>query len=206
MDIKKLKQVEENFLSMYPEGFYSAEMQKLAKKHKMEQMIKQTQGFFGKNFADDVETACENMVKIVNQSSMVSLFEKPKFRDAVKAMSTQQKKDLVEGLELFLHDSNKQQQGFDKMLDVLKQFKLAKWSLLTIIPNYYHPDREVFVKPTTAKSVIGFFKLEGLVYKPQPSWSFYQNYRKQILDMKNRVNANLATNNAAFCGFLMMSI
>ena len=77
---------------------------------------------------------------------------------------------------------------------------------MTIVPVYWAPDEEVFVKPTTAKGVIEHFELEGLEYKPAPSWEFYETFRASILDMKSKVNTNLAPSNAAFTGFLMMCI
>ena len=92
------------------------------------------------------------------------------------------------------------------MVEILKTGKLAKWSLVTILPNYYHPDEEVFVKPTTAKGIIAHFELENLEYKPTPTWAFYQRYKNTILKMKTNIDESLAPNNAAFCGFLMMSL
>ena len=92
------------------------------------------------------------------------------------------------------------------MVDILKPMKLAKWSLMTIIPAYYRPDDEVFVKPTTCKNVLSFFEIEDLKYHPTPTWDFYERYRKLINEMKMKVDQNLVPNNAAFCGFLMMSV
>jgi hypothetical protein len=92
------------------------------------------------------------------------------------------------------------------MLSVLQTGKLAKWSLMTILPVYFNPQQEVFVKPTTAKGVIKYFELESLEYKPMPSWEFYKTFRETILEMRSMVDASLAPNNAAFTGFLMMSM
>ncbi len=92
------------------------------------------------------------------------------------------------------------------MLDVLKDGKLAKWSLITIIPIYFRPQIEIFVKPTTAKGVIERFELKSLHYKPAPTWAFYKEYRTIINEMKSNVDPSLAPNNAAFSGFLMMSL
>ena len=100
----------------------------------------------------------------------------------------------------------KQQMGFEMVLSILQSRRLAKWSLLTILPAYFHPHDEVFVKPTTAKGVIEYFELAELKYRPQPSWSFYKAYRRQIIDLKARVSSSLGPNNTAFTGFLMMSL
>jgi hypothetical protein len=64
----------------------------------------------------------------------------------------------------------------------------------------------VFIKPTTAKGIIAYFELENLIYESQPTWEFYQAYRTEINRMKEQVDCSLAPNNAAFSGFLMMSL
>jgi len=204
MNIKKLQQAEALFLQKYPNGFMHPEMEAIGKKHKMAQTITLAQESFVESNFDNVQELAEAMIKLVSRASMVSMFEKPKFRDFVRSLSSRELKPLTNGLKDFLHGD--QRYGFESMLSVLKPAKLAKWSLLTIIPNYYFPDDEVFVKPTTAKGVIKHFELSDLEYKPTPTWDFYQRYRTTILEMKEQVIDTLAPNNAAFCGFLMMSM
>ena len=91
------------------------------------------------------------------------------------------------------------------MVDELKKEKLAKWPLATVIQAYCHPNKEVFVKPTTTKLVIGKIGLD-LKYNATPSLDFYRQYLKSVNEMKGKVSKNLAPNNPAFCGFLMMSL
>lgn len=208
MNLQKLKEAEAFFLSQYPEGFSHPDMIAIGKKHKMDQMIAYAQEHFkpesfNKNFNQVIEIS-EHVVKQVGRASMVSRFEKPKFRDMVNTLSPHEREDLVFGLECLLHGD--QEQGFELTVSLLKTYKLAKWSLITIIPNYYRPNEEVFVKPTTAKGVIKYFELDCLEYKPTPSWDFYRRYRDAILEMKSHVTSDLSPSNAAFCGFLMMSI
>ena len=162
------------------------------------------ESFSEKALSGNVHLAADNMVKAVSRSSMVSLFEKPKFRDFVKAMDEHEKAFLVNALRQQLH--GKQAAGFEAMIDILKTGKLAKWSLSTIIPAYYKPTREVFVKPTTAKGILKFFDIADPVYHPTPTWDFYRKYRKLINDGKKEVSKSLSPSNAAFSGFLMMTV
>ena len=198
---KKLRTAAAQFLTQYPGGFEHPEMLKVARKHRMDQMVAMTQEAFSKEACRNVTATAENMVKVIGRSSMVSMFEKPKFRDFVKQMSPDEKGFMVEALSRMLH--GKQQLGFEALVDVLATGKLAKWSLVTIIPTYYAPEREVFVKPTTAKSVIQYFEVSELIYKPRPSWAFYESYRRLINESKQKVDARLSPSNAAFSGFLM---
>jgi hypothetical protein len=202
MNLDKLKEAESAFSHKYPGGFDHPDMQAVGKKHRMSKRIAQAQEFFTKSKFREPDEICVNMTKVVSASSMVSLFEKPKFRDLLKDLNEKDKRRLSNGLKNFLHGN--QEKGFNDMLKILRSGKLAKWSLMTIIPNYYHPEHEIFVKPTTTKGVIATFELEGLIYKPQPSWDFYRRYRETILEMKDLVDSSLTPSNAAFSGFLMM--
>ena len=204
MNIKKLKQAEKAFFKLYPGGFNHPEMVAVGKKHKMDKMITFTQEAFAKKNFRTPEMIIADMIKVISRSSMVSLFEKPKFRDFANSLYHQDREHFVNGLKKMLH--GKEQQGFEMMLEVLKIGKLAKWSLITICPAYFRPQIEVFVKPTTAKGIIEFFELKSLQYKPTPTWAFYEEYRDAINNMKSKVDPGLSPYNAAFSGFLMMSL
>ncbi len=204
MNLNKLKQAEAKFFNMYPGGFEHPDMVAIGKKHKMDRMITSVQEEFSEDQFGDSKTIVQAMSKFVSRSSMVSLFEKPKFRDFVNSLHNQHETILANGLKEMLHGN--QEQGFNMMLDVLISGKMAKWSLISILPVYHKPYEEVFVKPTTAKGVIQQYELDSLVYKPRPSWEFYHEFRSIINEMKSKVDSRLAPNNAAFTGFLMMSM
>lgn len=204
MNLKKLKQAEEAFLNQYPGGFDNPEMVSIRKKHNVDKMIAFAQDSFSKGNFKLPNLIVENMIKVISRSSVISVFEKPKFRDFAHSLPPKDKKLLASGLEELLH--GKEQQGFEIMLDVLKSGKLAKWSLMTNCQTYYRPQVDIFIKPTTVKGVIEFFELKDLQYKPTPTWAFYDAYRSAFNEMKSKVNAALSPTNAAFSGFLMISM
>ena len=204
MNRAKLREAEGRFLAQYPGGFSHPDMLEIVKKHKVPKMIKMAQESFAPEQFGSADTIAESMIKIVSQSSLVSIFEKPKFRDAVKSMNADEKEHLAYGLREFLHGD--QAKGFGLMTGLLQEYKVAKWPLLTVYPIYYRPSVEVFIKPTTAKGIIAYFELTGLSYSPRPTFEFYRAYREQILMMKQEVSEPLQVDNAAFCGFLMMAI
>lgn len=204
MNIAKLKEAEREFLENYPGGFTHPVMVDLAKKHKPGKMTALAQEAFAKHNFDSSAGIVEKMVKVVSGSSMVSLFEKPKFRDFARALTPPGKEKLATALYDFLHGD--QEAGFEALADVLRNGKLAKWSLVTVCPAYYRPDTEVFIKPTTVKDVIRYFELEGLQYKPSPTYAFYKQYRTAINKMKRHVDKSLSPDNGHFSGFLMMAM
>ncbi len=204
MNIEKLKSAEAQFLQLYPLGFDDPELQQIGKKHRMPQMTEQCQDLFSELAFNKPHVVVESMVKMISRSSMVSMFEKPKFRDFVKSLPGGEIERLSEGFYEQLYGN--QQQGFEQILDLLRSQKLARWSLISILPNYVFPTKEVFVKPTTAKGIIAFLELENIIYKPQPTWDFYQRYKEKITAMKQLVDPTLTASNAAFSGFLMMSM
>jgi hypothetical protein len=204
MNIEKLKSAEAAFLDRYPGGFEHPDMVEMGKKHKMDKMVAFTQESFARENFQMPDLIVDCMIKVVSRSSMVSVFEKPKFRDYVNLLPLAGKQELAEGLWTLLYSD--EQRGFERLLAVLLDGKLAKWTLMTVCPAYFRPDTDVFVKPTTAKGVIQTFELEGLEYKPRPSWEFYSHYRDVINEMKTHVDPGLSPSNAAFSGFLMMTL
>jgi hypothetical protein len=204
MNVERLKQAEAAFLARYPGGFDNPEMVAIAKKHKMDQMVAYTQESFDKENFRMPDLIVDRMVKVASRSSMVSVFEKPKFRDYVYALAPDRKRRLADGLFAVCYGN--EQRGFEEMVEILADGKLAKWTLMTVCQAYFRPDFEIFIKPTTAKGVIQTFELENLQYKPRPSYPFYAQYRQAINQMKAQVDPALSPSNAAFSGFLMMSM
>jgi hypothetical protein len=200
-----LRQAEEAFLQRYPGAFDNPEIAAMRdKKHKSEKMIALAQESFSKANFKLPELIAHNMIKVVSRSSIISVFEKPRFRDFVNALPSDGKKRLSGGLRELLY--GEEQAGFESILESLKSGKLAKWSLMTVCQTYFHPQRDVFIKPTTVKGVIEYFELKNLQYKPTPSWAFYEAYRSAFHEMKSKVDQSLSPTNPAFSGFLWMSL
>ena len=204
MNFKKLIQVEDAFFDRYPGGFANPEMIAIRKIHNLDKMVELAQQSFTKRNFKLPDLIIENMIKIVARSSLVSVFEKPKFRDFARSLPPEDRIVLTEGLGEVLHGN--EQNGFETMLAILKSGKLAKWPLMTICQAYYRPQVEVFVKPTTAKGIIETFEIKELQYKPSPTWAFYAQYRAVINEMKTMVDPSLSPYNIAFTGFLMRRI
>jgi hypothetical protein len=150
------------------------------------------------------ELIARNMEKIIRRSSIVSVFEKMRFRDFSSTLSRHDSEWLSSGLEELLHGNA--QTGFEMILDLLKSQQLAKWSLMTVCQTYFHPQQDVFIKPTTVKGVIAYFELKHLQYRPTPSWNFYEAYRTTFHEMRSKVDKLVAPTNPAFSGFLLMAI
>ena len=203
MNRDRLRIAEAHFLQSYPDGFADAALKDIGKKHNMDRMTAFSRDVFAKKSFDKPNEFLDNLVKLVSRSSMVSLFEKPKFRDMVADLNSEQRKTMTAAFKKMFHGN--QAKGFEEVVELLAERKMAKWSLMTIGLVYYRPQKEVFVKPTTAKAIVQKLEL-GLDYKPRPSWAFYEGYRSAILEMKSVVNPSLAPNNAALTGFLMMTL
>lgn len=205
MNLQKLTNAEEYFLELYPDGFKDTGLLPIIKRHNTAKIGEQVREMFAKENFTQPDIICENFAKIVSKSTLISLFEKPKVRDMVKAMRMERRDMLSIGLYEMLYGDQKE--GFETLVEVLSFYSLAKWSIVTLIPYYFYRDKEFFIKPTTTKNILSFFEIEGLVYKPKPSYEFYKAYKKVLEGMKVKTSQKIShDDNAAFTGFLMMAM
>lgn len=205
MNYEKLRMAEANFLQRYPGGFADPEMAGIKKKHNIDKLVEFARQSFSRTAFNRPELIADSLVKVVSRSSMVSRFEKPGFRDFIQSLNSHERQALAAAFEKRLYGRNKGQ-GFDEILGMLSHHKLAKWAVISVVPFYFSPTREAFVKPTTAKGILAYLEVEDLVYKPTPSWEFYRGYQRLLQQIKTAVVPSLSPNNAALTGFMMMSI
>lgn len=204
MNLKKLEEAEASFFTFYPKGFEDEALLPIIKRHNTAKIGESVREMFAPDRFARTEEICESFAKIVSKSSLISLFEKPKVRDMVKQLSMEQQDMLSIGLYELLHAN--QEKGFGILVDILSIYKLAKWSIVTLIPYYYTRDKEFFIKPTTTKDIIKFFEISGLEYKPKPTYEFYVRYTQILQEMKSQVTPLIGEDNAGFTGFLMMAM
>jgi len=202
VNIAKLKQAEAEFLARYPGGFADPAMAPIKKKHNVDKLSEFAQANLGRTHFNRPEHICETLVRIISRSSMVSMFEKPKFRDFVRALNSHEKEHLAFAFEKRLY-GRARRAGFEEILGMLTHHKIAKWPIISAVPYYLSPKQEAFVKPTTAKGIVAFLEVEDMQYKPMPSWEFYSAYLKLLRQVKKEVHPSLSPNYAALSGFLM---
>lgn len=205
MDFHKLKEAEAAFLQRFPGGFADPDMAHIKKSHNVDKLAEYTKANLTRTICHQPQALADVLLTIVSRSSMVSRFEKPKFRDFLNSLDSNDKERLARAFEERLYGRNKQR-GFEEICDMLAYFKLARWSVISAVPFYLAPTREAFVKPTTAKNIIKYLGVDDLHYHPTPTWEFYKGYQKLIREIKKEVNSSLTPNNAALTGFLMVSI
>jgi len=197
-----LKSYEAEFLALHPLGFQEPDLLKMAKKYKSEKMHQLALDTLGPEAFDKPDDVARSMIKIIATSPLVSMFEKPKFKDYINSRSPEDIQTLVASLYQLLHED--QEKGFNQLVDCLALGNLAKWSLITVFMYYLAPHDEVFCKPTTVKNILKTFEIQDISYQPRPSYDFYIKFRTYILQMKASTSPILGPDNAAFSGFLMM--
>ena len=145
----------------------------------------------------------DKIVKFITKSSLVSVFEKVKFKNLINESDELFKRDLVDSIREMLHED--EESGFNRVVNLLAPYKMAKWPIITVILTYYRPKENVFVKPTTVKRIIQEFELQGVNYTPKVNYPFYRDYRTIFIEMTKQVDERLSISNGYFSGFLMMT-
>ena len=204
MNLIKLKDVEAEFLFHYPKGFEDEKFFPTMKKFNPSKLEEFTKENLRKEDFSNPNLVVEAFFKIIQKSVLVSLFDKLKFRDMLAGLTSYEKDMLSIELYELLHGHMKN--GFDGIVEFLQQYKLAKWTIISVVLYYNDRQKEYFIKPTTTKNVIKYFELQNLVYKPTPSFEFYDSYKKVLNEMKKNVDKSLYPDNAAFTGFLRIAM
>ncbi len=200
--MSKIRQLEELFYFINPLGFESAEMLEVGKKHKLDKLSKLARDNFSKEAFVTIDIL-ESFSKIVNQSTLVSRFEKPTFKTFMNTISDEERELLKTGLYENLHGN--EQLGFEMMVSVMTPYKTAKWPILTVLRAYYNLQYDVFIKPTTVKMILKYFEAD-FKYTSKPTYEFYDRYRTFLNEIKETASDGVKPNNPAFSGFLMMTI
>lgn len=203
MNIEKLKILESNFLSRYPDGFKSQKFKKTSKKHNVEKHTTYINEVLTEECLKKGARVFKEVIKVVTSSSLVSVFEKMRFRDMAAEMTISEKNRFVDGVSELLYGHEKS--GFYMLYTILKEHRLAKWPIISVYRAYANPKKDVFMKPTVVKKVIAHLELD-MKYVSDPSYTLYRKYRTAINKMKKEVALSLRPNNLAFTGFLMMEI
>ena len=204
MNLEKLKDVETEFLLQYPKGFEDAVFFPTMKKFDPSKLEAFTKENLKKENFSNPNLLVDSFFQIIQKSVLVSLFDKLKFRD-MKDNLTSYEKDML-SIEIYELLHGNQKNGFEGLVEFLSQYNLAKWTIISVILYYNNRQKEYFIKPTTTKNVIKYFEIKDLVYKPTPSFEFYDAYKKVLNEMKKNVDKSLSFDNAAFTGFLRIAM
>lgn len=122
MNLEKLKDIEEEFLFHYPNGFEDEKFFPTMKKFdpsKLEEFAKEN--FKKENFSNP-NLVVDAFFKIIQKSVLVSVFDKLKFRDLFANMTSYEKDMLSIELYELLHGDKKE--GFEGLVEFLDQYKL----------------------------------------------------------------------------------
>lgn len=204
MNYNRLKELEKEFLERFPLGFYSPEMVVMGKKHKLHKVRDYLLEVCSKENMKLGLSVYDDIMKAVTKSSMVSVFEKVRFRDLAKEFDNAEKHFLLDSIYELLHGD--EERGFNMMVSLLHPFKLAKWPILTMWRVYWNLDYDVFMKPTTVKKILKALEVEDIKYEVKPSYELYAKYRTFLNSLKEHLDESLYPNNPAFSGFFMMTI
>ncbi|HEU4616805.1 MAG TPA: hypothetical protein VFV10_02135 [Gammaproteobacteria bacterium] len=205
MNIDRLREAEAAFLTRFPEGFDDPGLELIRKRHNIDRLSELARAQVTEAALSQPDRFADALIQIVTRSSMVSRFEKPPFKRFVDALDSEDKRRLAEAFRKRLFGNDKRE-GFEEIVDLFGRYGLARWSLVSALPFYFAPSKEAFVKPSTARKIVGFLDVEDLHYSPRPTWTFYVGYRKLVREIKKTVDPRLTPNNAAATGFLMASL
>ena len=204
MNLEKLKDLEAEFLHSYPTGFRDEQFFPQIKKFNPEKLETFAKESLKKENFSNPNLLVEGFFKTIQKAVMVSLFDKLKLKDAIASLNSYEKDMLsIEIYELLYGDKKA---GFEGLVEFLAKYNLAKWTIVSVTPYCLNRHTEYFIKPTTTKNIIKYFELKDCIYKPRPSFEFYENYTKALDEMKKNLDDSLTFDNVAFTSFFTIAM
>lgn len=204
MNIEKLKDYESEFLEQYPNGFDDTNFPSIMKTFnplKLEEFAKEA---LKKENFENPNLVVDGFFKVVQKSVFVSLFDKLKLKDMIASLNSYEKDMLSIEIYELLYGNKKE--GFEGLVEFLNEYKLARWTIISVVPYCINRHEDYFIKPTTTKNIIKTFELEDLIYKPKPSFEFYDKYKKALDKMKSSIDKSLSPDNVGFTAFLKVAM
>lgn len=204
MNLNELYTAEKFFLKQFPQAFSDENIKQISRKHKFGKTVEYAHTVLSKEALRHKKDSITNIAKFISKASMVSVFEKIRFRDFLKEIDDETQFEFIDSIYDLIHGN--EERGFNNLVNVLRTYNLAKWPLVSVYLAYYRPKKDVFVKPTTVKRIIKYLEIENIKYNSKPTYDFYKEYRAIINEIKHKVDERLSPSNAAFSGFLMMML
>ena len=204
MNLEKLKDLEAEFLCQYPTGFKDEQFFPSIQKFKPEKIEEFAKDLLKKENFSNPNLVVDGFFRVVQKSVMVSLFDKLKLKDAILSLNSYEKDMLSIEIYELLYGNKKE--GFEGLVEFLAEYNLAKWTIISVVPYCINRHSEYFIKPTTTKMIIKYFELQDCIYKPRPSFEFYENYTKALDEMKSNLHESLTFDNVAFTSFFKVGI
>src|SRR5574344_430366 len=208
MNIEKLKECEERFFEYYKDGFEDEKLAKTVKLFNTQKFHTLTKNSFALENFSNIEQIAQDFFTILLKSPLISFYEGDLLKNALKNLTSYEKDMLSIYLKDILYAKNEdnKKDSFDELVELLASKNLAKWHIITLIPYYFSPNKNYFLKPSTTRNIIKYFELKDIKYNSKPSFEFYKNYTNNLLKMKNSVNPKLIDDNGRFTGFLRLAM
>jgi CRISPR/Cas system-associated endoribonuclease Cas2 len=204
MNIKKLKEYESEFLEQYPNGFDDRNFSTIMKTYKPLKLEEFAKDALKKENFQNPSLVVDSFFKVVQKSVFVSVFDKLKLKDMIATLNSYEKDMLSIEIYELLYGNKKE--GFEGLVEFLSEYKLARWTIISVIPYCINRHQDYFIKPTTTKNIIKTFELEDCIYKTKPSFEFYDKYTKALDIMKSSIDKSLSPDNVGFTAFLKVAI
>jgi CRISPR/Cas system-associated endoribonuclease Cas2 len=182
MNIEKLKEYEAEFLEQYPNGFDDRSFPSIMKTFNPIKLEEFTKDALKKENFQNSSLLVDGFFKVVQKSVFVSVFDKLKLKDMIANLNSYEKDMLSIEIYELLYGNKKD--GFEGLVEFLSEYKLAKWTIISVFPYCINRHQDYFIKPTTTKNIIKTFELEDYIYKAKPSFEFYDKYTKALDKMK----------------------
>lgn len=202
-----MNEVDFAFLQKFPDGLNDELWIDMGKKHKTIKITEKLNDQLSKqNFKmlitkKDYQTICDLSLKLLRQSTMISVFEKVAFANYLAHDDI--KKDFSLSLFDFMYKFG--EDSFKNFVLTLARHKkekncnACKWTVVTFFKAYQDTNNYIFVKPTSIKAISNALHTE-IGYTPYPNYETYMKAYNMVKEYRDNSdickNADMMTTEA----------
>ena len=181
----------ECFLRVFKDGFDSPEFEKRERGYKKRAADdlenKLGEDVFAKLIRDGHYAEVCDLAKVVLNTNLVFKFEKAKFRDGIKNITTHE--PFANSLYDLLHGSGEMEARFMRFCGTLSEMGANKWPIATYFQFLASDGKWRFMKPSVMRKMADSLNV-SLNYKPEPNWLTYSKLQELAdrveLELQNR--------------------
>lgn len=175
LSYRRIDELVDEFFKIAPDGFQDKKYREKSREKKLDlhKLLMENLGQEAFEQLLDNESyseICEHALKVVDKINLIAPSEKKLLKAALENEDNQEL--FAKRLYNLIHDDQEIRIRFNRFVSCLNTIGAPKWTIQTFFLFAAHPDKYIFLKPTTSRNAAAAFSFD-LNYRKELNWDTY---------------------------------